>query len=99
VAKARTGGLQSKRVGVDRKMPEHLGHNRGDFTRMDSEDVSRETSLRSVCGEIFPPAPGNISPLRNTPHLTPVIQSFHHVSKDYLPLYLNEFTIRHNFPA
>jgi hypothetical protein len=31
---------------------------------MDGEDVSRETSLRSVCGEIVHPVRGKISPLR-----------------------------------
>jgi transposase len=26
-----------------------------------------------------------------------IVGTFHNVSKDYLPLYLNEFTFRHNF--
>jgi hypothetical protein len=33
---------------------------------MDSENVSRETSLRSVCGEIVHPAWGTISHLRGS---------------------------------
>jgi hypothetical protein len=38
---------------------------------MDSEDVSRETSLRSVCGEILHPVlGGKISPLRSGQRLS-----------------------------
>jgi hypothetical protein len=37
---------------------------KGSLERMDSENVSRETFSRGVCGEAFPPRVGKISALR-----------------------------------
>ena len=58
----RTGGAQGMvgryravdGCGIKRKM-DSFGRNRRGLTRMDGENVSRETSLRSVCGEMASP--------------------------------------------